>query len=188
MKIFLGPKQYAKHASLNAAQKLGSNCEYIHVLKPGRNALDFHIAYYLGILSRTHADFYIIAEDAGYDALLEQLRAGNVTALRVASISKIPPLACKALTPPKLVKPHKSSIAASSFNELVEKSILDLRGLGDNGPSTLKKLHNRLRTHLNTDPQTAAKVAQELQKRGVAVADEKGGITYRFSDDISAAA
>lgn len=96
VKIFLRPKQDARHASLNAAQRLGTNCKYITVLKPGRNALDFHIAYYPGVLSRTHGDFYIIAEDSGYDPLLEQLRIGNIVAQRYLTIADIPSFASKA--------------------------------------------------------------------------------------------
>ena len=90
--VFLGPKQNANHASLNAAQRLGGNCEYISVLKAGPNALDFYIAYFLGTLSREKSQFYIISKDTGFDPLLERLNQNGILAFRCKRIADIPAL------------------------------------------------------------------------------------------------
>jgi hypothetical protein len=61
----------------------------------GPNALDFHIAYYLGELAVSDPDayFHIISKDTGFDPLVAHLRERAHRKLRVArvdSIDKIP--------------------------------------------------------------------------------------------------
>jgi len=71
VKIFLGPNQSKVPVALaSALQFLGSNAEYVVLETAGTNALDFHIAYYIGILSSEDptAFFHIISKDTGFDA------------------------------------------------------------------------------------------------------------------------
>ena len=166
VKVFLGPAQVAKPSLLNAAQRLGKNCGYIHVLRPGRDALDFYIAYYLGVLSRTEAEFYIISKDTGFDPLLEQLQSGNVIAQRYPAISLIPHLTPKAA-------------ADADFNHLVQKVIAHLQPLGDKRPKTLPKLENKLRTHLTLTPGIATELARKLQSGKFIHVSDTGAITYK---------
>ena len=42
---------------VNAVQSLGSNGSYVQISTHGPNALDFHIAYYIGKLSAAHRVF-----------------------------------------------------------------------------------------------------------------------------------
>ena len=58
----------------------------------GKNALDFHIAYYVGVLSSEEptAFFHIISKDAGFDPLLKHLKARKVFAQRSSCIADIP--------------------------------------------------------------------------------------------------
>ena len=52
VKVFLGPKQSKVSVALDEAlQPLGGNAEYVLLETAGNNAVDFHIAYYIGILS-----------------------------------------------------------------------------------------------------------------------------------------
>ena len=52
VKLFLGPNQSKVPVALaSALQSLGSNAEYVILETAGKNALDFHIAYYIGALS-----------------------------------------------------------------------------------------------------------------------------------------
>jgi len=50
---------------VNAVQSLGSNASYVKVSGHGPDALDFHIAYYIGKLSASYPDayFHIISKD-----------------------------------------------------------------------------------------------------------------------------
>ena len=174
VKVFLGPGQVAKPACLNAAQRLGKHCEYINVLRSGRDALDFFIAYYLGILSRTKAEFYIISKDTGFDPLLEQLQAGNVIAQRYPAISLIPPL-----TPKPAVD--------AEFNDLVRKVIAHLQTLGDKRPKTWQKLKNKVKA-LHTTPEIAAAVVQNLEHRRIIKRTEEDVLIYLDSTTAKSAA
>jgi hypothetical protein len=58
----------------------------------GSNALDFHIAYYIGVLSAqdSSAFFHIISKDTGFDPLIKHLKSKGIFAQRSLSISAIP--------------------------------------------------------------------------------------------------
>lgn len=76
----------------DAMQKLGNRGEYIKMSGNGPNALDFHIAYYIGRLSAADASayFHIISRDKGFDPLIEHLKATKIFAGRWESIAEIP--------------------------------------------------------------------------------------------------
>jgi hypothetical protein len=71
---------------------LGDNAEYILLTSSGSNALDFHIAYYIGLLSAqdSSAFFHIVSKDSGFDPLIKHLKSKGVVAQRSASIASIP--------------------------------------------------------------------------------------------------
>jgi hypothetical protein len=91
--MFIGPHQSRIDVNVaTALQSLGSRAEYIRVSAPGRNALDFHIAYYLGRLAIGEPDayFHVIAVDKGYDPLIEHLQSKGIHATRCADVRDIP--------------------------------------------------------------------------------------------------
>lgn len=93
VKIFLGANQSKIPVALAAAiQALGTNAEYIRLASSGSNALDFHIAYYIGFLSAqdSSASFHIVSKDSGFDPLIKHLRSKGVLASRSVSIANIP--------------------------------------------------------------------------------------------------
>lgn len=93
VKVFLGPNQSKIPVSLAAAlQSLGDNAEYIVLETAGNNALDFHIAYYVGILSAAEptAFFHIISKDSGFDPLMKYLKGKKIYAKRSTCIADIP--------------------------------------------------------------------------------------------------
>ena len=59
-----------------ALQTLGSSAEYVTLETTGANALDFHIAYYIGVLSSQDpsAFFHVISKDTGFDPLIKHLK------------------------------------------------------------------------------------------------------------------
>jgi len=73
-------------------QRLGTRAQYLRISGKGRNALDFHIAFYLGELLAKDADafFHVIAVDGGYDPLLQHLRDRKVFVRKYKSIADIP--------------------------------------------------------------------------------------------------
>jgi hypothetical protein len=93
VKVFHGPNQSKIPVSLAAAlQPLGDNVEYIGLETAGNNALDFHIAYYIGALSATEptAFFHVISKDTGFDPLLKYLKGKKIFAQRSTCIADIP--------------------------------------------------------------------------------------------------
>jgi len=91
--VFVGARQ-AKLLSEIAIpmQEMGERAKYVRASAVGANALDFHIAYYVGRLVTLDPAglFYIISKDKGYDPLLAHLQAGGVHAKRLERIAEIP--------------------------------------------------------------------------------------------------
>ena len=91
VKVFLGANQAKIPVALAAAlQELGANAEYVRLQSSGSNALDFHIAYYIGFLSAEEpsASFHIISKDTGFDPLVKHLKTKGVTVQRTASLTR----------------------------------------------------------------------------------------------------
>ena len=92
VKVFLGAHQSKiPLAMARALQALGPNAEYIQINGSGNNAVDFHIAYYIGRLAVTASDaqFYVISEDTGFDPLLKHLKEQGISCQRLPSIAAI---------------------------------------------------------------------------------------------------
>ncbi|HEY0081091.1 MAG TPA: PIN domain-containing protein [Pyrinomonadaceae bacterium] len=93
VKVFLGPNQSKVPVTLaSALQSLGSNAEYVLLETVGNNALDFHIAYYIGVLSSEDptAYFHIISKDSGFDPLIKYLKRRKIFAQRSTCIAEMP--------------------------------------------------------------------------------------------------
>jgi hypothetical protein len=93
VKVFLGPNQSKVPVALaTTLQSLGSNAEYVILETSGNNALDFHIAYYIGVLSSEDptAYFHIISKDSGFDPLIKHLKGKKVFAQRSTCVADIP--------------------------------------------------------------------------------------------------
>ena len=81
IKVFLGAHQAKIPLDMaRALQAFGPGDEYIQIDGSGRNALDFHIAYYMGRLAAETSDacFYLISKDTGFDPLIKHLMAQNI--------------------------------------------------------------------------------------------------------------
>jgi PIN domain len=94
IKIFLGTNQ-AKIpvATARALQAFGPDVEYVQINGGGKNALDFHIAYYIGRLAAAApgAHFHVISKDTGFDPLLKHLKEQGIVCRRSASIAAMAP-------------------------------------------------------------------------------------------------
>ena len=79
---------------VKVVQKLGSRAQYIEMMGTGHNALDFHIAFYIGRISATDKDahFHIVSNDQGFDPLIAHLKQERIFADRVSKIEEIPAL------------------------------------------------------------------------------------------------
>lgn len=93
VRVFLGPNNTKLPVELVLAmQELGGRGEYIVLETPGANALDFHIAYHLGVLATADPSgfFHIISKDTGFDSLIKHLKTRKIFSTRTVSIEEMP--------------------------------------------------------------------------------------------------
>lgn len=129
--IFRGPGQKKYSADVAEAwQPLGENVNFIPCAKPGRNALDMHIAFYVGRLIGEHQSagtqkgtrFVVVSKDTDYDPLLIHIRdvlgctATRVTTMKAAlsGVEHVEPRAAKsrqAATPSRTARAAKATPA-----------------------------------------------------------------------------
>lgn len=91
--VFVGASQTkVTFEAATALQRMGSKAKYIKISGNGSNALDFHIAFYIGQLASLDptAYFHIISKDTGFDPLIQHLKTNNVFAARSRDVSDIP--------------------------------------------------------------------------------------------------
>ena len=126
---------------LRAALKLGERFVPIDIAGAGRNALDFHIAFYLGeyLTRNPAAHCVILSRDKGFDPLVKHLKGKGVFAQRAVSISSIPffkpelPSTSDAqidvvvahLTKMKAAKPRAEKTLLSTLHALFKKELSD---------------------------------------------------------------
>jgi hypothetical protein len=90
--IFVGASQTKISSELAiTAQQMGERARYVRISGNGANALDFHIAYYLGKLvhQTPEAYFHVISKDTGYDPLIDHLRTSETKVYRVPAIEQM---------------------------------------------------------------------------------------------------
>lgn len=77
---------------VEAMQGLGSQGRYVRCHGSGRNALDFHIAFYIGEMAAAdpEAFFHIISKDTGFDPLVAHLKSRGLRAGRCVSVADLP--------------------------------------------------------------------------------------------------
>ena len=133
--VFLGANQAKVSVEVaKALQPLGSNAEYVQISGNGPNAVDFHIAFTIGEISKSDesARFHIISKDSGFDPLIEYLRTKRIVAQRSAEIPGVPIRRTK--VPEKLEaiirnlskntgRPRKVTTLSNTINALFQKSL-----------------------------------------------------------------
>jgi len=88
IKIFVGQVQNKIPFELvQSAQRFGQRVEWVKIEGSGSNALDFHIAFYLGRLSNSTKEghFLVLSKDKGFDPLLRYINRGKTNCKRVQS-------------------------------------------------------------------------------------------------------
>ncbi|WP_143477836.1 PIN domain-containing protein [Pseudogulbenkiania subflava] len=80
--IFVGKNQSKINVdTVIQTQKLGAAIEWMKMDGSGRNALDFHIAYYLGHFAasleaaRVQCNIYVVSKDGDYDILIKHVQS-----------------------------------------------------------------------------------------------------------------
>lgn len=130
--IFVGANQTKVPIEIAVAlQQLGSRASYVKISGNGSNALDFHIAFYIGQLAAQEpsAYFHIVSKDTGFDPLIQHLKSKKIFANRVQNVNDIP----------------RVKIAlASTLDAQVEVIITSLQGNKSSKPRTIKTLSSTI--------------------------------------------
>lgn len=162
--IFIGAKQTGVPVQFAAAlQPLGTRARYIRISGSGHNALDFHIAYYLGELVQEEptADFHVVSKDTGFDPLVQHLKSKNIAVRRSADIDEIS----------LLQRTHSKTL-----QEKIAAVIVNLRQRGISRPASVKTLSGTIRALFNDElsGEELTLLLAELQASGsVTIIDDK---------------
>jgi hypothetical protein len=167
--VFAGANQTRVPLELAAAlQPLGKDAEYIPICGNGRNALDFHIAFSIGKLSKEDPEgcFHIISKDTGFDPLIEYARKKNIHVYRSKDIADIP-----------LLRQSSVKTTQEKVDALVEKFAVRGSGL----PRKEKTLANTINVIFQKTLEEAELqvLIQELNKQGH-ISIENGKISYHL--------
>lgn len=167
--VFVGPHQTKiAFESAAALQRMGANAEYVRLSGSGPNALDFHVAYYLGQLAAKEptAFFHIISKDTGFDPLVKHLKERKLRVCRVQTIEEIP-----------ILKP----IAPKTSSERVALIVADLQKRGLARPRTMATLSRTISAMFQKQltAQDVSSLVSELKKKGL-IKIEGTKVTYNL--------
>ncbi|MEE9426655.1 MAG: PIN domain-containing protein [Paracoccaceae bacterium] len=131
VRVFIGAAQKTLATAVaKALQPLGRNAEYVQVTGIGNNALDFHIAFYMGLhANEPDVSFYIVSKDKGYDPLIKHLKNIGHFAKRVVDLNSIPVL---------------KSFSENSVDGKVERIVTNLSSRGKSVPKKETTLRNSI--------------------------------------------
>lgn len=188
--IFLvGAKQRNMEIDVVQALKLsGVPFDIQRIEGNGKNALDFHIAYYIGRLSTESPGsvFHIISKDTGFDPLIRHLEKSKVVCHRWSAITDIPSpraLHTKTTSPPREPAKRQAKAAAKQKPKIsghADEMIKNLEKRASAKPTRLKTLSGVIKSHFRAISLTSTEVdaiIDELKKQNfIAVDGEK--VTY----------
>lgn len=155
--VFVGANQAKVTFEVaSALQQMGDRAEYVKITGNGSNALDFHIAFYIGVLAGIEPDayFHIVSKDTGFDPLIQHLKAKKILACRSKDVTDIP-----------IVKAASSKSPA----DRVAVVIADLKRRGTSRPRAVKTLSSTISGifQKQISDQDIASLIATLQKQGV---------------------
>lgn len=192
--LLLGPAQKKLDAAL-VEQLLNhaGTVELVRLTEPGKNALDFALAYYLGraVQSDPLGFFHIVSHDKGFDPLVEHLRHRHVRARRHDDFSGLhfngetKPATVAAKTPDTPPAPRqpaaKSTAATPHLSEQATLLLEYLRKNAKNRPGKEATLLRHTRSFFAdkiTDTDAKALIA-ELHAAKLLIIDAKGKLDYQ---------
>ncbi len=168
--VFVGASQTKVSFDLaDSMQLLGNNAKYIKISGNGQNALDFHVAYYVGELAAKDPDarFYIVSKDKGFDPLIDHLAKRKIRVQRVKDLVQIPILRVSSKT---------------SSDKKIAAIVKNLGGRGQSRPRKVRTLENTINTLFTEklDKRELASLIKELQERKLIVVN-KGNVSYKLA-------
>jgi hypothetical protein len=171
--VFVGANQTKiTFESATALQRMGSKAEYIKISGNGSNALDFHIAYYIGQLAEKDptAYFHIISKDTGFDPLIQHLKSKKIFSARSRDVKDI-----------QLVKLASSKSPTDKIS-----IIMTYFARGASKPRTVKTLSSTINSifQKQLSAEEIASLLKGLQTKGIVSVDGTK-VTYSLPTDQS---
>ena len=140
--VFVGASQAKVPFEVaTALQRMGEKAEYVKISGHGKNALDFHIAFYIGHLAAQdpNAYFHVISKDGGFEPLIQHLKSRKIFCSRSPSIADIPlvkagnrktpaeraHLFIEKLRQPKVTRPRAVKTLSSAIAAFFQKQITE---------------------------------------------------------------
>jgi hypothetical protein len=151
---------------MQALQVLVDKVSYVKASGHGPNALDFHIAFYVGQLAAADpgAYFHIVSKDTGFDPLIRHLKDRNILVQRDNALEE---------------NPFLQPAFAAGLDELISAIVKNLLPRGASKPRKLKTLAstiNSLFPNRPADGEVQRLIAQ-MQKRKL-ITVENDSVSY----------
>ena len=174
--VFVGANQTKISIELAMQMAKLHTADYIRISGNGPNALDFHIAFYIGMLAETEPDsnFHVVSKDKGFDPLIRHLRTLNIPARRVGSLADV-----------RLPRGSKSSArtpvpAASADENLIDEIIRKLAGRGSSKPRKVRTLAGTIQSLLkDVDDDQVLELIEAIRARGYIMVNNES-VTYNL--------
>jgi hypothetical protein len=119
-----------------------TNVELVRLKLPGKNSLDFALAYYIGraVAADPTGYFHIVSKDKGFDPLVEHLRSKHI---RIRRHNDFAALTFAASVKPKTDAPQPSPLVSSKPNPTSKSKpqTPTVTKPGDWGKQVLEQLH-----------------------------------------------
>jgi hypothetical protein len=142
--------------------------QYVKIGGNGKNALDFHLAFYVGELVAKDPDAYlhVISKDTGFDPMIKHLKTRKIRIQREKDLAEIPVLRMS---------------TATSDDEKVAAIVKNLAGRGHSRPTKLKTLANTINALFTKklEEQELMSLIDELQEKRYIVVS-KGNVSYEL--------
>jgi hypothetical protein len=169
--IFTGSRQSRISRDLVlSTQPLGKRVEWIIIEGNGKNAADFHIAFYAGLYSAGEPDasFTILSKDTGFDPLVKHLALKGVKCRRIDDIGKF-------------VKSRPASKPARGADEAALKLKSHFLKCGDrNRPKKISRLKGFVKNFGRLDDgQVNRTIEAMIEKKMIEV--NQGKVSYLFA-------
>jgi hypothetical protein len=165
VKVFVGPRQPTiRKDVVLAIQKFGG--DFVDVPTIGKDAVDFHIAYYLGTIATTepNAWLHVISKDTGFDPLIQHLQGNGRYARRSECIGEIPSV--------KAAEKQKRK-------KLLYDAVMFLDGIEvEKRPATLEALQNSLGAYFKQLDEHQVEILIQGLKSQRFLAESEGRIQY----------
>jgi hypothetical protein len=169
--VFVGENQVKISYELaEAIQIFGDRAKYIKINGNGPNALDFHIAFYIGQVAKEIPDafFHIISKDKGFDPLIKHLKSLKILCARSQDIMDMP-----------LLKALNSSSKSEKINAIIE----NLKQRGTSKPRKEKTLHSTINSlfQKNLSSEEVITLIEELKSKSI-ITISNSNISYHLAD------